>query len=192
MQDSNTILDFMRSRNSAPRLTDPGPSDAQLDDMLRCALRSPDHCWLRPWRFISISGDRRSELGELMLASLLRRDPHADETARNKALAAPLRAPRMLIVLAALQDNAKVPQWEQQISAGCAAFSILLAAEALGFGAVWRTGAAADDAAFAKDLGAEANEKIIGFIYLGTRDGARKALPELEPSQFHRHWDGLA
>jgi len=192
MQDANTILDFLQSRNSAPRLTEPGPSDAQLDDMLRCALRSPDHCWLRPWRFISISGERRSELGELMLASLLRRNPQADETARNKALAAPLRAPRMLIVLAALQDNAKVPHWEQQISAGCAAFSVLLAAEALGFGAVWRTGAVAEDAIFAGDLGAGANERIIGFIYLGTRDGARKSLPELEPSQFHRHWDGLA
>ena len=95
-----------------------------------------------------------------------------------------------VLPLAAHTEHDKVPRWEQHISAGCAAFSVLLAAEALGFGAIWRTGAAADDPDFAHELGAAENESIIGFIYLGTRDGTAKALPELEPGEFHRHWQG--
>lgn len=189
---SEAILQALKARNSAPRLSEPGPSDVHMEQMLACAMRSPDHCWLRPWRFVSVSGDDRKALGELMLESLLRRNPDADEAARDKALAAPLRAPRMLIVLANLQDNDKVPHWEQQISAGCAAFSVLLAAEALGYGGVWRTGLVAEDAQFALALGAAENEKIIGFLYLGTRDGAPKNLPDINPNDFYRTWTGAA
>ena len=188
MTETAPILDALRARNSAPRLTDPGPDDRQVDAMIECALRSPDHAWLRPWRFVSVSGGDRAALGELFEKSLLRREPDADEAARSKARAAPLRAPRMLIVLAAHTEHPKVPRWEQQVSTGCAAYSVLLAAEAMGFAAVWRTGAVAEDPAFVSELGAAANEKVIGFLYLGTRDGDAKALPELRAEDFHRHW----
>lgn len=191
MPDTTTILDFLKNRNSAPRLTGPGPDDQQVQEMIRCALRSPDHCWLRPWRFLSVCGEERAALGKLMLESLLRRQPDADTGLHEKTLCAPLRAPRLLVVFAALRDGTKVPHWEQTLSAGCAAFSILLAAEAMGFAAIWRTGGAADDSEFARQLGAPENEKIIGFIYLGTRDGAVKGLPALDPDMFHSHWSGL-
>ena len=192
MPETQTILDFLKSRNSAPRLAEPGPSDAEVDEMLRCALRSPDHCWLRPWRFLSVAGEQREALGELMLASLLRREPEADEAARSKALKAPLRAPRLLVALVAETEHPKVPDWEQQLSAGCAAFSVMLAAEAMGYAAIWRTGAVARDRQFLRELGAADNEKIVGFIYLGTRDGDPKSVPELEPTQFHALWSGPA
>jgi nitroreductase len=186
------LLDALKTRNSAPRLCAPAPDDAQLNEMLRCALRSPDHAWLRPWRFVSVRGEQRDKLGELMEASLLRREPGAEQAARDKARNAPLRAPLLIVVLAAVTEHPKVPAWEQHISAGCAAFSLLLAAEGLGFGGVWRTGATAEDPQFARDIGAADNEKIVGFLYIGTRDGMEKTLPTLDPGDFHREWTGNA
>lgn len=183
-------LTLLTERNSAPRLADPAPDAAAREAIFAAALRAPDHAWLRPWRFASVRGDERTALGQLMLESLLRRQPEADEAARNKALTAPLRAPLVLVVMAAITEHPKVPAWEQRISAGCAAYSVLLAAEALGYAGIWRTGAVAEDRTFARDFGAAENEHIVGFLYLGTRAGTEKSLPALDPESFHDEWTG--
>jgi nitroreductase len=182
------ILDFLQQRNSAPRLTEPAPDEQELDEMLRCALRSPDHARLRPWRFLSIRGERRRDLGELFLASLLRANPDADELARDKARNAALRAPLVIVVLAAIKEHPKVPAWEQRLSAGCTAFSLSLAAEALGYASVWRTGAYAEDAELLQAMGGNPNEECVGFLYVGRRDGPPKPIPELAPADFHSAW----
>lgn len=182
------ILDFLQQRNSAPRLSEPAPDDQELDQMLRCALRSPDHARLRPWRFLSIRGERRRDFGELLVASLLRANPEADEQARDKARNAPLRAPLLIVVLAAISEHPKVPAWEQRISAGCATFSLSLAAEALGYASVWRTGPYAEDAELLRAMGGSANEECVGFLYVGRREGPAKPIPELAPADFHSAW----
>lgn len=158
---------------------EPGPSPEQLKEMLRAAVRAPDHAWLRPWRFIEISGDRRQAFGQLLHDALLRRNPEADEVARTKALNAPLRAPMLLVSVVTLRDHHKVPHVEQRLSVGCASQAILLAAETLDLAGVWRTGAAAFDRFVMDGLGLGENEEIIGFLYLGTRDGKAKTLPEV-------------
>lgn len=178
----------LRQRNSSPKLTTPAPSEAELNEMLLCALRSPDHARLRPWRFVSLRGDRRADFGQVLEASLLRTNPDADEAAREKARNAPLRAPLVVVVLAAVQEHPKVPAWEQRMSAGCAAFSVQLAAEAMGYASVWRTGAYTEDPQIVADLGGGANEEIVAFLYMGSRAGDRKPLPELAPSDYHRAW----
>ncbi|MEE4277300.1 MAG: nitroreductase [Halieaceae bacterium] len=185
---ASASLALLRRRNSAAKLTAPAPSPGEVREMLGCALRSPDHARLRPWRFLSVRGERREALGELMLESLLRREPGADDAARAKARGAPLRAPLLMVVFAVLAEHPKVPAWEQRLSAGCAAFSLELAAEALGYAAIWRTGPYAEDRELARALGGGEAEEIVGFIYLGTRDGAAKPLPDLDPADFHREW----
>jgi len=184
----NDILRLLQQRNSASRLLSPAPSAAQMEEIFRAALRAPDHAWLRPWRFITIEGDRRSAFGELLEQCLLARDPSADEAARAKARNAPLRAPLLVIVVVKLLQHPKVPLVEQRLSAGCAAQAILLAAEASGFAGMWRTGGAAYDRAVMSALGLAANEEIIGFLYLGSRDGAAKSLPQLATADFVSVW----
>lgn len=181
-------LDLLQQRNSAPRLAEPAPTGEELEEMLRCALRTPDHCWLRPWRFVGVRGERRGDLGALLEQSLVRSNPEADAAARAKARGAPLRAPLVLVVMAAISEHPKVPEWEQRVSAGCAAFAVELAAEALGYAAIWRTGAYTRDAQLVKEFGGEGNEEIVAFLYIGTRDGDAKAVPALEPSDFYRAW----
>jgi nitroreductase len=182
------VLHFLHTRNSAPKLSEPGPSALDLDQILGAAMRAPDHARLRPWRFITVQGQRREALGRLFLASLLRRSPDADQAARDKALAAPLRAPTVMVVVCRLSEHPKVPHYEQRLSAGCAAHGALLAAEALGLAGIWRTGDVAFDRAFMTELGLADNEEIVGFLYLGTRLGSPKPLPKLDPGEFNQHW----
>jgi nitroreductase len=184
----NEILQFLQHRNSAPRLTDPGPSPDQLAQMLKAGLRAPDHAWLRPWRFIQIEGDRRTDFGGLLAQCLQLRNPDADEAALLKARNAPLRAPLVLVTVVSLSEHPKVPLVEQRLSAGCAAQGVLLAAEALDFAGVWRTGDAAFDRAVMDGLGLSADEEIIGFLYLGSRDGKPKPIPELDPIDYVSTW----
>lgn len=182
------FLHFLQQRNSASRLVAPAPSAMQLSQMMQAALRVPDHAWLRPWRFLVIEGDRRHAFGELLEQSLLARTPDADAAARAKARNAPLRAPQLVVVIARLSEHPKVPAAEQRLSAGCAAHALLLAAEALGFAGMWRTGAAAQDPAVMAALGMGPHEEVIGFVYLGSREGSPKAIPRLDAADFVSTW----
>lgn len=184
----NDILRFLQQRNSVSKLIEPAPNPAQMEEIFRAALRAPDHAWLRPWRFITIAGERRHAFGELLEASLLLRTPDADEAARTKMRNAPLRAPLVVVVVAKLSEHPKVPLQEQRYSAACAAHGILLAAEAAGFAGIWRTGAPALDRAVMTELGLADNEEIIGFVYIGSREGAAKPIPTLSPSDFVSAW----
>lgn len=181
-------LRFLQARNSAPKLTDPGPGEAELQAMYEAALRAPDHAWLRPWRFITISGERRRDFGKVLESCLVRRKPDADEAARSKARNAALRAPVLIVSVVCLSEHPKVPPIEQRLSAGCATHALLLAAEAQGFAGIWRTGDAAFDRNVMAALGLEDHEEIIGFVYIGTRDGSAKTLPQLSQASFVSQW----
>lgn len=176
----NPTLEFLQQRNSAPKLAAPGPSASQRSEMFRAAARAPDHAWLRPWRFITVEGERREALGQLLCDALVQRNPDADEAARTKAMNAPLRAPLLIVSVVKLQEHPKVPHIEQRLSAGCASQALLLAAEALGFAGIWRTGDPAFDPVVAQGLGLSDDEEIIGFLYVGTREGKAKSLPALD------------
>ncbi|HCV75860.1 nitroreductase family protein, partial [Pseudomonas oryzihabitans] len=58
-------LEALCNRASVGRLTEPGPTPAQLETLLRAADRAPDHKLLRPWRLILVNGTGRTALGEL-------------------------------------------------------------------------------------------------------------------------------
>ncbi len=184
----NDILQFLQQRNSAPKLTEPAPDAMTREQIFRAALRAPDHAWLRPWRFITVEGERRDEFGRVLEQCLLQREPGSDEAARAKAREAPLRAPLLVVIVARLKEHPKVPAVEQRLSAGCAAHAILLAAEASGFAGIWRTGAPAFDRNVMNALGLGDNEEIVGFLYLGTRLGRAKPLPQLDTGDFVSSW----
>jgi nitroreductase len=184
----NDLLRLLQNRNSAPRLVAPAPDDTQMAEVFKAAMRAPDHAWLQPWRFLSITGERRCDFGEVLAQSLLLRNPTADEAACTKARNAPLRAPLVVVVVARLSDHPKVPHSEQRLSSGCAAQAILLACEAMGFAGVWRTGDAAFDRNVMTRLGLSAEEEITAFLYLGTRDGKAKNLPQLSQDSFVSAW----
>ena len=178
-------LDALLNRVSAPRLCEPAPDAGQRELLFRAALRAPDHGQLRPWRFLTIEGAAREQLGELLAQAL---PADASPEALSKARAMPLRAPLLVVVIARVQAHAKVPAQEQVIAAGCAAHGILLAAHAQGIGAVWRTGELAYNAQVAAGLGLVAGEQIIAFLYLGTPERELRAVPQVQVGDFVRAW----
>lgn len=183
-------LDLLLNRVSVTRLVEPAPTAAQLDLMFRAALRAPDHGQLRPWRFLTIEGEARVRLGELLAEALRRRQPDASDEVLHKPRKMPLRAPMLVAVIARPVLHPKVPEAEQVLAAGCAAHGLLLAAHAQGLGAVWRTGEFAYDRHVTEGLGLEASEQLLGFIYLGTPEGGLRKPPVLEPKDFVGQWNG--
>lgn len=181
-------LELLLKRVSVPRLKEPAPSAEQLDLMLRAALRAPDHGQLSPWRFLTIQGEEREQLGELFVEGLLSTAPEADAEQINRTRELPLRAPMILLVIATVTEHEKVPAHEQLLAAGCAAHGILLAAHALGVGAVWRTGTVADNTVIEQGLGLQDNEQIVAYMYLGTPINSLRNPPYVDPAPLVRSW----
>jgi nitroreductase len=100
----------------------------------------------------------------------------------------PLRSPLIVVVVACLIESEKIPQIEQMLSAGAVAHNILLASNAMGFGSIWLTGDNAYDSTVFEALGLAANEKIIGFINLGTEKIKMPHPQEAEPDDKMFDW----
>ena len=171
------LLQALDNRRSTPsrQLGPPGPDDATLLRLLQTAVRVPDHGKLVPFRFLRIHGDARHALGQALVSRTLELDPDASTATLEKDRARFSHAPLVVAVIARLDARHKVPEQEQLLSAGCVCFALLQAAQALGFSAQWLTGWAAYDAAIGGILGVQADEKIVGFIHIGT---ARMEAPE--------------
>lgn len=157
-----------RYSTPAKALAEPAPDDGQLKQILEVALSSPDHGRLRPYRFITIRGDARYRLSEIFVHATRLRDPDVDAAYLAKQREKPLRSPLIVVVVASLVESDKIPDIEQILSAGAAAHNVLLAANALGFGSIWLTGANAYDDYVRGELGIADNERIVAFVYLGT------------------------
>ena len=164
------MLQVLDERRSVPskQLSEPGPDHDTLLRMLRSAARVPDHGKLVPFRFLRIAGADRLALGELMEAQTRKKDPQASAAVLQKERERLASAPLVLVVVARLQPEHKVPVLEQWQTAGCVCFSLLLAAQAYGFGAQWLTGWAAYDEAIQAALGLGEHERVAGFIHIGT------------------------
>lgn len=164
------LLDYLRARRSVPaaQLTWPGPDHATLADMLTIAARVPDHGKLAPWRFVVFEGPARERAGELMAALRHRRDGiiEPDELARERERFA--RAPVVVAVISTAAPHAKIPEWEQVLSAGCVALNLLHAARAHGFAANWLTEWVAYDEDAKAALGIARNERVAAFVHIGT------------------------
>ncbi|HEV3286667.1 MAG TPA: nitroreductase family protein [Steroidobacteraceae bacterium] len=161
-------IDLLLTRRSARTLAEPAPDAASLELILASAVRAPDHGRLRPWRFVVVREAARAHLGALLAAHLQRHQaqvaPETLERERSKAF----RAPLIVVVGAHVNSAVKIPVIEQVLAAGAAAEAMMLAAVALGFNAMWKTGAAAYDDTVKQALGFEPHDAIVGFLYLGT------------------------
>ncbi len=169
------VIAFMRQRRSVPAkfMTGPGPNDKQLRKILEISCRVPDHGELTPWRFIRYGEEKCVELGEKILARAIERAAEKNkmlneekiEIERNRFL----RTPVVIAIVSCAEEHPKIPEWEQILSAGAVAMNMLIAANASGFDAQWLTEWCAYDDALRQDFGLRDNEKVVGFVHIGTR-----------------------
>lgn len=162
----DTVVQNLETRRSVPMLVGPAPDRAALRVMLSAAQAAPDHGRLKPWRFVVVEGEALNTLGECF--AMADGVDQNDEKACQKARSMPLRAPMMIVVIAKVVVGHKVPEIEQIVAAGAAAQNIQLAAHALGFGVMWRTGAMACDPAIRALFDLEEADLIVGFLYVGS------------------------
>jgi nitroreductase len=162
-------LELLKTRRSVKpiELAGPGPTASEIDTLLRIASRVPDHGKLAPWRFILFEGDSRCTAGKT-IASIFR-DNHPEATPdqiefeRNRLA----RAPLVIAVVSRAGPHVKIPEWEQELSAGASAMSLVFAAHAMGYAASWITEWYAYDRRVLDALGLASNERIAGFVHIG-------------------------
>ena len=164
-----SCLDLLLSRRSgsAKALTGPGPSPAELRQILACGTRVPDHGKLAPWRFIIFESEGRARMGEILADVVRATEPDASPERlaleRNRFL----RAPVVIGVVSRVREGIPIPEWEQTLSAGACGMSIVIAAHALGFVANWITEWCAYHPLVREQLGLGSGERIAAFIYIG-------------------------
>lgn len=168
--DQSSLLAYLHSRRSGrPReMVAPGPDAAQLRQILEAALRTPDHGKLAPWRFVIVPDDKRDALAALLTDAYLKEKPDAGRLELEAMDNFARQAPTLIVALFTPVQRSKIPLWEQELSMGAACMNLLHGAHALGFTGGWITGWPAFNRDVAHAFGAGADDKIAGFLYIGT------------------------
>jgi len=180
--DAKTLLATRRSV-PIPALAEPAPTADELTAILTAATRVPDHGKLAPWRFILFRGEAAAAIG-LKLADLADRKNGSPLGEGRRAFEEQrfTRAPLVVGVVSTAKPHFKVPEWEQVLSAGAATMNLIHAAHAHGYGANWITEWVAYDDDAKAVMGIAADEKVVGFNYLGTPKDAPSDRPRPELS----------
>ncbi len=189
------VLAALDARRSVParQLAEPAPDPGQLRRILASAVRVPDHGRRVPFRFLSIAGDARRALGEQVAARGLELRPDSGDVAVTKDRERFTHAPLVLVAIAVLDpEDVAIPTQERLLTAGCACFALLQAAQGMGFGANWITGWPAYDAGVMAMLGLGADERIVGFIHLGTPKTMPPERERPDPDALLRPWNPQA
>ena len=159
------LLRFLSTRRSASAVTlaEPAPTASELDILLRLAARVPDHGKLAPWRFIILEPAAKA-----VFADRLEALANSRGDARAAAKLGKLKIPPLGVAVVSRPRPGEIPEWEQLLSAGAVCTTLLYAAQALGYGANWITDWYAYDDEAKAILGLESEERVAGFIFLGT------------------------
>jgi nitroreductase len=169
-----------RRSGSAKAMGEPGPSKAQLAEILKAGARAPDHGKLFPWRFVVFEGKGRERFGDILAEALQAEDERSKQIEEERGRL--LRAPVVIGVVSSAREQIKIPVWEQELSAGAVCQNILIAAHALGFVGNWLTEWYAYHPKVKEKMGLKPGERMAGFIYIGTSrvELEERPRPEME------------
>ena len=183
MTQNISLRDYLAVRRSIPafQMRDPGPSKAELEEILRLAVRVPDHGKLAPWRLVVYRGAERARIGEELLKLRLAVEPELSAELIEVERSRFTRAPVVIAVVSRAVPHVKIPEWEQIMSAGALCMNLLVSANAHGYVANWLTEWFAYDNRAYPLMGIGDNEKVAGFIHIGSSDfpAVERPRPEL-------------
>ena len=168
------IIDFLQIRRSvtAKSMTNENFNDEDLNTILNCGIRVPDHGALNPWKLTVIKNDAKLRIGNDILAKEFNiNHPEASEDEIDYERKRFCRASVVIAVLFKPVSHPKIPLWEMQLSAGAVCTTLLIASQSLGYAAQWLTEWYAYNRNMIKELGGNPDtDKIAGFIYIGNKD----------------------
>ena len=171
------LFEAIHNRHSQGKVKQDAVARELIEKLLDAGAQAPNHYKVRPWRFVVLTGEARDRLGDVMSASQRERKPDLPSEAFDKTRALPLRAPLLIAVGVDQPSEEKVLEVENIAAASAACQNMLLAAEALGLGAKWRTGEWARDAKVKEFLGFSADQQLIAFLYIGYPEFTVEAAP---------------
>lgn len=175
-----SLLDAILHRRSASGLRAPGPTREQLELLLRAATTVPDHGMLQPYRFVVVEGEARARFGDAIADAAREARPELSAGLLDKARRKPFAAPTLIVLIAAPRTDTVIPEWEQLASACCTGYAIVLAADALGLGAVWKSAAVVEGAGFRETLAMQPGERVLGWILLGQGEPNDRPRPAVD------------
>ena len=167
------VINFLQSRRSvtAKNMNSSFVADDDLNNILDCGIRVPDHGALTPWILTVIKDEARYRIGNKILAPEFKlNNPDASkeeiEYERNRFI----RASVVIGVLSKPVSHSKIPLWEMELSAGAVCANLLIAAQSLGYAAQWLTEWYSYNKIMIKEIGGDPKtDKIAGFIYIGDK-----------------------
>ena len=168
------IIDFLQARRSvtAKNMTNEHIDDEDLNTILNCGIRVPDHGALNPWKLIVIKNNARLRIGNDILAKEFKiNNPEATEEELDYERKRFCRANVIIAVLFKPVSHPKIPLWEMELSSGAVCTTLLIAAQSLGYAAQWLTEWYAYSKAIIIELGGNPDtDKVAGFIYIGNKE----------------------
>jgi len=189
--DTASLRSHLATRRSgkARDMIAPGPDAAQLHDIIALALRTPDHGKLAPWRIVTVADDQRGAFAKLLKDAWVAENPGAAGMDLSALDQFAHQAPSLVVLISTPVPGAKIPVWEQQMSAGAVGMNLLHAAHSQGFVGSWLTGWAAYSPDVAKAFGAKDGDTIVGYFFFGTPAAELSERPRPEYDDIVRAWD---
>ena len=179
------VLRFLARRRSASAVTlqAPGPTRAELAQLLRLATRVPDHGKLSPWRFVLLEDAAKARFADRLQALA---EARGDAAAASKLVK--LRTPPLGVAVVSSPKPGPIPEWEQVLSAGAVCTTLLYSALAMGYGANWITDWYAYDAEAQAILGLRDAERVAGFVLMGTPSEPPRERERPDPDALAGPW----
>lgn len=170
----NNVINFLKTRRSttAKTMISGHINESDLNEILACGIRVPDHGALNPWSLTVIKDKARYRLGnEILAPEYILNNPEATEQEIDFEKNRFLRASVVIAVLFKPVSHPKIPSWEMELSTGAVCSNILFAAQSLGYGAQWLTEWYSYNDRMIKVVGGKPEtDKIAGFIYIGDKE----------------------
>ncbi|QEY24866.1 nitroreductase family protein [Neisseria animalis] len=182
-------LTLLTTRRSSKKLTAPAPNAEQIEAMLQAATQVPDHGNMRPFRFTVIESEAGLQHFRSLLCQTVSEMNFGDE-AMQKAEKVGNMSP--LVIGVTFSPNREVPkpkpEWEQMLTAGCAAYALQLAANAQGFDNVWISGMWVNSPLLRQAFDCADKDKIIGLMMIGSPTETTGGSKNTDLSAFVSRW----
>ena len=170
----NDIINFFKTRRSttAKTMIAGHVKEGDLNDILACGIRVPDHGALNPWSLTVIKDNARYRIGkEVLVPEFILNNPEATEEEIDFEKNRFLRASAVIAVLFKPVSHSKIPSWEMELSTGAVCSNILFAAQSLGYAAQWLTEWYSYNKKMISAVGGKPEtDKLAGFIYIGNKE----------------------
>lgn len=164
-QKADIVLENIFARKSVRKFTSEPVSDKQVETLLKAAMAAPSAMNGQPWRFVVVNDKDK-------LASMAEQLPYARLDT----------APMAIVVCGDLSDYKKF--WTDDCSA--ATENLLLAAEAMGLGAVWTAASDEERSGIVREaLGLPENIQPLCVVPVGHPDGDFQPKDKWDPSKIH-------